>query len=141
MISWCNVKDTGTPKIAGEVAKSLIVQGEAIGWNKQTASIDRLFAEATCSALIERYYFAKARQPLIVEGRFANYKQITSWQSQIEEVFRPQLAKIAAKLADNPEKKGLRAPPRLVKKEPTKNLLSENLLDGQTSRRSHTGRR
>ena len=116
-------------KIAAEVAKSLIVQWEAAGWNLEASQIPGIFAEASCSALIERYYFAKARQPLLAEGIFDSYERVADWQSRIEEVLRPQLFKIAVKLAQKPDGKGLQAPKRLTKKERTGDLLAENLLD------------
>ena len=127
-------------KIAAEVAKSLIIQWEAVGWNVEASEIPGQFAEALCSALVERNYFAKARQPLLAEGRFDSYEQMTSWQSRVEEILRPQLSKIAAKLGKKPDGKGLRAPNRLTKKERTRDLLAENLLNVEPSSRS-TGSR
>ena len=82
-------------KIAAEVAKSLIVQWEAVGRNVEASEIPGIFAEASCSALIERYYFAKARQPLLAEGSFDSYEHVAGWQSRVEEVLRPQLSKTA----------------------------------------------
>ena len=127
-------------KIAAEVAKSLIVQLEAAGWAVEASEISGRFAEVSCSALVERNYFAKARQPLLSEGRFDSFEQMTSWQSPVEEILRPQLSKIAAKLGKKPDGKGLRAPNRLTKKERTRDLLAENLLNVEPSSRS-TGSR
>ena len=120
-------------KIAADVAKSLIVQLEAAGWGVEASEISGRFAEVSCSALVERNYFAKARQPLLAEGRFDSYEQMTSWQSRVEEILRPQLSKIAAKLGKKPDGKGLRAPNRLTKKERTRDLLAENLLNVEPS--------
>ena len=127
-------------KIAAEVAKSLRVQSEAAGWNVETSEIPGQFAEASCSALVERQFFAKARQPLLAEGRFDSYEQMTDWQSRLEERLRPQVSKIAVKLGKNPDGSGLRAPNRLTKKERTGDLLEENLLAMEPSHRS-TGSR
>ena len=127
-------------KIAAEVAKSLIVQWEATGWNVEASGIPGQFAEASCSALVERNYFAKARQPLLAEGIFDSYEQMTGWQSRVEEILRPQVSKIAVKLGKNPDASGLRAPNRLTKKERTGDLLAENLLKMEPSNRS-TGSR
>ena len=121
-------------KIAAEVAKSLIVQWEAAGWSVEAAEIPGRLAEASCLALIEHHYFAKARQPLLAEGRFASYEESAKWQGQVEELIRPQLSKMAAKLAANPDGTGLRAPRRLAKKESTSDLLEENILSMEASR-------
>jgi hypothetical protein len=128
-------------KIAAEVAKSLIVQWEAAGWNVEGSEIPARFAEASCSALVERYYFAKARQPLLAEGRFDSLEDGARWQSQVEETLRPQLSRIAAKLVEKPDGSGLRAPNRLTRKEHTGDLLAENLLSVESSNRSSMSRR
>ena len=127
-------------KIAAEVAKSLIVQLEAAGRNLEASEVPGIFAEASCFALVERYYFAKVRQPLLAEGIFDSYEDMGDWQSRAEEILRPQLFKIAAKLAQKPDGKGLRAPNRLTKKERTGDLLAENLLDVEPSNLSTGGR-
>ena len=123
-------------KIAAEVAKSLIVQWEASGWNVEGSEIPARFAEALCSALVEHYYFAKARQPLLAEGRFDSLEHGARWQSQIEEMLVPQLSEIAAKLVQKPDASGLRAPKRMTRKERTGDLLAENLLGVAPSNRS-----
>ena len=74
----------------------------------------------------------------MAEGKFANYEEVTKWQGQLEELLRPQVSRIAEKLAKNPEGTGLRAPKRLTKKERTSDLLGENILGMNTSR-SPTG--
>ena len=127
-------------KIAAEVAKSLIIQWEAVGWNVEASEIPGQFTEALCSALVERNYFAKARQPLLAEGIFDSYEQMAGWQSRVEEILRPQLSKITVELGKKPDGKGLRAPNRLTKKERTRDLLAENLLNVEPSSRS-TGSR
>ena len=127
-------------KIAAEVAKSLIVQWESAGWNVESSEVPGQLAEASCSALIEHYYFAKARQPLLAEGRFANYEESTGWQGQVEDLLRPQLSKISAKLERKPDGSGLRAPNRLIKRECTRDLLAENIVGMQPSDRSMAGR-
>ena len=127
-------------KIAAEVAKSLIVQLEAAGWGVGASELSSRFAEASCSALIERNYFAKVRQPLLAEGIFDSYEHVAGWQSRVEEVLRPQLSKIAVELEKRPDGKGLRAPNRLTKKERTGDLLAENLLDVEPPNPSTGGR-
>ena len=122
------------------VAKSLIVQWESAGWNVESSEVPGQLAEASCSALIEHYYFAKARQPLLAEGRFANYEESTGWQGQVEDLLRPQLSKISAKLERKPDGSGLRAPNRLIKRECTRDLLAENIVGMQPSDRSMAGR-
>ena len=114
-------------KIAAEVAKSLMVQWEASGWNVETDEVPARLAEASCSALIDHHYFAKARQPLLAEGKFGSYDESARWQGQIEQVLRPQLSKLAAKLEKAPDGTGLRAPNRLTKRERTSDLLAESI--------------
>ena len=120
-------------KIAAEVAKTVIVQWEAGGWNVEKADIPARLAEASCSALIEHYYFAKARQPLLAEGKFGSYDESARWQGRIEQVLSPQLSKLAAKLEKTPDGTGLRAPSRLTKKERTRDLLAESIPGMQPS--------
>ncbi len=127
-------------KIAAEVAKSLIVQWEATGWNVEASEIPGRFAEASCSALVERNYFAKARQPLLAEGSFDSYEQMAGWQSRVEEILHPQLSEIAVELGKKPDGNGLRAPNWLTKKESTGNLLAENLVKMEPSNRSTVSR-
>ena len=127
-------------KIAAEVAKSLIVQWDATCWNVEASDVPARFAEASCSALVEHYYFAKARQPLLAEGRFGSLEDGARWQGQVEEILRPQLAKIAARLVQKPDAGGLRAPNRLIQKERTGDLLEENLLSVESSNRSNARR-
>ena len=128
-------------KIAAEVAKSLIVQSEAAGWMVEASEVRSRFAEASCSALVERNFFAKARQPLLAEGRFGSLEDSARWQGAVEEILRPQLARIAARLVEKPDASGLRAPNRLTRKERTGDLLAENLLSGEPSNRSNARRR
>ena len=125
--------------IAAEVAKTLIVQREATVWSSEASKIPGIFAEAVCSALVERNYFAKARQSLISEGVFANYEAATQWQTQLEESLQPQLTTLAARLEKHPDGKGLWAPNRRVKKERTSDLLEENLLPARTSNQPSVG--
>ena len=125
-------------RIAAEVAKSLIVQLEATGWSVEAADIPVSLAEASSLDLIEHYYFGNARRRLMAEGKFANYEEVTKWQGQLEELLRPQVSRIAERLARNPGGIGLRAPKRLTKKERTSDLLDENILGMNTSR-SPTG--
>ena len=127
-------------KITGEVAKSLIVQWEATGWNVEASEIRGRFAEASCFALVERRFFATARHPLLVEGHFDSLEQMAGWQSRIEEILRPQLSKIAVKVEKNPDSNGLRAPNRLTQKESTRDLLEENLLGMKPSNLSTVSR-
>ena len=127
-------------KIGVEVAKSLRVQWEATDWNMATAAVPGRFAEALCSALVERNYFAKARHPLLAEGSFESYEQMTGWQSRVEEILRPQLSRIADQIGQKPDARGLRAPNRLTKKERTGDLLAENLLVVKPSNSSTASR-
>ena len=92
------------------------MQREATVWSSEASKIPGIFAEAVCSALVERNYFAKARQPLIHEGVFANYEAATQWQTQLEASLQPQLTTLAARLEKYPDGKSLRAPKRRVKK-------------------------
>ena len=114
--------------VAADVAKSVIVQLETAEWAEETSKVGDRFAEEACLALVERYYFAKARQPLLYEQRFVNYDEVANWQGAVEDVLRPQLAKLAKRLSSSPDGKALRAPPRLTKKTNTSDLLNENLL-------------
>ena len=127
-------------RITTEVAKSLFVQWESSAWNVGAAEIPGRLAEASCAALVEHYYFSKARQPLLAEGRFANYEESTNWQGRIEHLLHPQLSKMAAKLERNPDGTGLRAPSRLTKKVSTRDLLSESIPGMQPSVRPMTAR-
>ena len=128
-------------KIAADVAKSLIVQWEAAGWDVEGAQIPARFAEASCSALVEHYFFANARQSLLAEGHFGSLEDGARWQGQVEEMLRPQLSRIVAKLVEKPDGSGLRAPNRLTRKKSTGDLLEENLLSVESSNRSKAGRR
>ena len=78
------------------------MQREATVWSGEASKILGIFAEAVCSALVERNYFAKARHPLIYEGVFANYEAATQWQTQLEESLQPQLTTLAARLDKYP---------------------------------------
>ena len=127
-------------KIGAAVAKSLFVQGEAAGRDAEPAEVRGRFAEALCYALVERNYFAKARQPLLAEGRFDSLEESAGWQSRVEEKLRPQISRIADQLVQKPNAGGLRAPNRLTRKESTGDLLAENLLDVKTSNRSTASR-
>ena len=127
-------------KIATEVAKSLVVQWESSAWNVKSAAIPSGLAEASCWALIEHYFFSKARQLLLAEGKFGSYDESARWQGQLEHVLRPQLSKLAAKLEKTLDGTGLRAPNRLTKKERTKDLLAESIPSMQPSGLSITAR-
>ena len=118
--------------VAADVAKSLIVQLETAEWSGENSGVGDRLTEDTCLALVERYFFAKARQPLLYEHRFANYDEAANWQGSVEDVLRPQLAKLTKMLRSRPDGKGLCAPPRLTKKESTSDLLNENLLAGRS---------
>lgn len=126
--------------VAAGVAKSLIVQLETAEWAGETSNVGDHFAEEACLALVERYFFSKARQPLLHEQRFANFDEVANWQGAVEGILRPQLAKLAGKLNGRPDGQGLHAPPRLVKIASTGDLLNENLLTGQPLKPSSTGR-
>ena len=96
--------------VAAEVAKSLIFQLETPEWAGATPSVGDLFTQEVCLALVERYYFAKARQPLLYEKRFANYQEVAAWQGSVESVLRTQLAKLADKLKRRPRRPRITCP-------------------------------
>ena len=120
--------------IAAGVAKSLIVQ------RTDTSDVSVPFAEAACAALVEHYFFARARQPLLADQKFASYEAVGDWQSRVEEVLRPQITKVAATLRKHPDGRKIKAPPRLAKKESTRELLAENIFGMQASDRSISDR-
>ena len=114
-------------KVAVEVAKSLIVQlGEDV--KSRPEEVSTILAEATCWALIGHYFFARASQPLISDGRFTGLESYREWRDQVERVMQPVIKKIAARLVRDPSATGLRAPNRLAAKKTTHSLLNENLL-------------
>ena len=111
-------------KIASDVAKSIIVHtGEG--------PIALRFAERICNAILECRFFANARQNLVAQGKLANYEKARQWQSTVEQIMQPGATGIAEQIAQNPDAKGLRAPNRIVKKEPTSDLLHEDLTSMQ----------
>ena len=120
--------------IAADVAKSLIVQ------RTDTSDVSGPFTEAACAALVEHYFFARARQPLLDGRKFASHEAVGGWQSRVEEVLHPQITKVAAALRKHPDGGKLKAPPRLARKESTRDLLEENILGPQPSDRAMAGR-
>lgn len=115
-------------KIAANVAKSLLVQQLAGGGTLEPKNEAHRLAEDVCSALLKHYYFARVRQSLITEGRFADHEKVRQWQVRVEQSIQPGIEKIAAQLGRNPDAKSLRAPRNTAKKVSTSDLLDEVLV-------------
>jgi len=111
-------------KIASKVANSLIVQ-------HCEGDIALHLANGICLELLERRFFANARQNLVAQGKLEDYVEAQQWQSRVEQIMQPAMTDIAEQIAQNPDAKGLRAPNRIVKKEPTSDLLNEDLTSAQ----------
>ncbi len=109
-------------KIAAKVAKSLLAQEFAGG------DVAHRFSEDVCSALVEHYFFARARPRLVTEGKFVDHEEVRRWQAQVENAMQPAIQKIAAQLVGDPDAKGLRTPRRAARKVSTSDLLTENLV-------------
>ena len=123
-------------KVAVDVAKSLLVQQGAPTNGHGIWPITTHFAEDTCKALVEHYYFATARQNLVAEGKVKDHKGAMHWQYSLEGVMRPALRQIAEKVAKDPHCEALRAPNRTVKPQSTSELLGEGLVSNETPSRS-----
>jgi len=76
---------------------------------------------------LEHRFFANARQNLVAQGKRTDYAEAQQWQSHVEQIMQPTITKIAERFTRNPDAEGLRAPNRITKKEPTSDLLSEDL--------------
>ncbi len=111
-------------KIASDVAKSIIVHTDE-------GPIALRFVERICNAILERRFFANARQNLVAQDKLANYMEAQQWQSRIEQIMQPAITEIAGRVAQNPDAKGLQAPNRIVTKESTSDLLNEDLTSAQ----------
>ena len=114
--------------IAAEVIKSLLIQqASAIG----VLAFEDLALQlsiAVCSALVDHYFFANARQYLVAEGIIASPEEARQWQDRMEQLIQPAIDKIASHIGFTPDAKGLRAPRRMAKKKSTSSLLEEELL-------------
>ena len=97
-------------KIAADVAKSLIVQQPATTEGQESQALRREFAQGICAALIEHYYFAKARQPLLCEGKFVSLDEARKWQSFVEKTMHSSLTRLADKLVNSPTAQALKPP-------------------------------
>lgn len=123
-------------KVAAEVAKALLVQQGAHANGHGMAPMTSHFAENTCMALVEHYFFATARQNLVAEGKLGNHEQARRWQHRVEEALQPPIRQLAERLAKDPNAKSLRAPNRTVKPQSTSDLLAEVLVSTGTQSRS-----
>ena len=115
-------------KVATDVAKSLLVQGDAANGMAALGSLPHRLASETCSALVDHYFFGRAYPQLIAEGRFVDHEHARQWQDRVEQAMQPTVAKFADKLVSRPDAQGLRAPRRSVPKESTRTLLKEDLF-------------
>ena len=115
-------------KVAADVVKSFLVQKDVSTGVLTRKDAVRHLSNGVCTALVEHYFFAIARQHLVTEGRIADHGEARQWQEQIERVIQPAITKIANKLVQRPDAKGLRAPRSMVRKESTSSLLEEELL-------------
>ncbi len=115
-------------EIAADVAKAFIVQQEvANGGFSPGYTVDR-FGEDVCAALVEHYFFANARQQLIIQKKLASHEEARRWQVKVERAIRPNIEKVACQLVQDPLANHLRAPKGIVKKESTSTLLKEELV-------------
>ncbi len=115
-------------RIAAEVAKSLLVQGDAADGSAASESLPYRLLRMTCSALLDHYFFGRAYPRLLAEGRFVGHEDAREWQNRIKQAMQPAIAKYADKLVSRPDAEGLRALRRSMPKESTRNLLEEDLL-------------
>ncbi len=115
-------------KIAVKVAKSLLVQQLASGGTLERQDVVHRLAEDVCSSLVKHYFFARVCPKLIADGKFRDHDEACRWQNQVEQDIQPAIGKIAGKLLQNTDAKGLRAPRRTATKVPTSDLLAEILV-------------
>ena len=120
-------------KVAADVAKSLLVQQGGLAGGDAIWPITTKLAEATCTALVEHYFFATARQNLVAEGGIGDHEDARRWQQSVEEVMQPAIRQIAERLRKDPHAEALRAPNRTVKPQLTSDLLKEGLVPNKTS--------
>lgn len=127
-------------KVAAKVAKALLVQQGNYVNGHAFWPLTMRFVENTCTALVEHYFFATARQYLVAEDKLGNHEQARQWQHSVVEALQPAIRQIAERLAKDPNAKSLRAPNRTVKPESTSDLLAEVLVSTGTPSRSLGGR-
>ena len=122
--------------VAANVAKSLLVRQGVLANGNGIWPMTTHFAEATCTALVEHYFFATARQNLVAEGKVKDHGDARHWQQSVEEAMRPAVRQIAERLGNGPRSKALRAPNRTVKQQSTSDLLREGLISNDMPSRS-----
>ena len=115
-------------KVAAEVVKSFLVQQDPSAEAPAYEDAVRQLSGDVCTALVEHYYFANARQHLVAEGKITSPEEARHWQDQMEQLIQPAVQKIADQISRTPDAKGLRAPRGTVKKQSTSSLLEEELL-------------
>ena len=115
-------------KIAAEVVKSFLVQQDVSTTVLAYDEAARMLSDDVCTALVEHYFFANARQHLVTEGKIASPERARHWQNQMEQLIRPAIQKIADQISRAPDARGLRAPKNAMKKQSTSSLLEEELL-------------
>ena len=123
-------------KVAVDVAKSLIVQQDALANGNDIWPTTKQLARDTCTALVRHYFFATARQNLVAESKVRDHEAARHWQQKVEDVMRPALRQIADRPTKDPDAEALRAPRRSVKLQPTSELLREGLVPNETPSRS-----
>ena len=115
-------------KVAAKEAKSLLVRRLASEVTLEPQNLSHRFATKVCYALVEHYFFARALPKLIAEGRFVDRNEAFEWQGRIERNIQDSIGKIAVKLLQQTDGKGLRAPRRTALKMSTSDLLAEQLI-------------
>ena len=123
-----NLRGHRHSKVASEVVKSFLVQQDPSIGVPAYEEVARQLSTAVCSALVEHYFFANARQHLVAEGKIASPEEARHWQDQMEQLIEPAIEKIADQLSRTPDARGLRAPRRTAKRQSTSSLLEEELL-------------
>lgn len=115
-------------RIAVDAAKSLLVQQSAPAQSWPTLAH---LAERVCSDLVKHSFFATARDNLVAEGKVENHGQARDWQEGIQGIMQPAIRQIAERLMKDPSAEALRAPSRIVKKQPTSELMGEVLVSDE----------
>ena len=115
-------------KVAAEVVKSFLVQQDLSTGVPGYRDTARQLSGDVCTALVEHYFFANARQHLVAEGKIASPEEARHWQDQMEQLIQPAIEKIADQISRTPDARGLRAPKGTAKKHSTSSLLEEELI-------------
>lgn len=114
-------------QIAGDVAKSMLAGTTESGSGSDDSTVDDLTVR-TCWSILDCSYFAKARINLIEEGVFADLDGARRQELEVKDRLRSRVGKVAARLAEQPDARGLRTPNRTVPQQSTKELLDDDLL-------------